>query len=180
MNSLNTWKQPPERTSADRLLITSGGMQGLDLAAKLFVDPGDLVIVEAPTYANGSATVLAYGADILEAPIDDEGMIVEALPDLVQRAGRLPKAIYVIPNFQHPTGRQCPWSAGTSCLPWPGNGEASSSMMTRMECCVSTVNTSQDSESWEQEIRSFSQFAPSQKSSPPGLYKTSPNKIVDN
>lgn len=94
----------PERTSGDRLLITSGGMQGLDLAAKLFVDPGDLVIVEAPTYTNGSATLLAYGADILEAPIDGEGMIVEALPDLVQRAGRLPKAIYVIPNFQNPSG----------------------------------------------------------------------------
>ena len=94
----------PERTSAERLLITSGGMQGLDLAGKLFVDPGDLVIVEAPTYTNGSATLLAYGADIVEAPIDDDGLIVEALPELVQKAGRLPKAIYVIPNFQNPTG----------------------------------------------------------------------------
>jgi 2-aminoadipate transaminase len=94
----------PERTTAERLLITSGGMQGLDLAGKLFVDPGDLVIVEAPTYTNGSATLLAYGADILEASIDGDGLIVEALPELVQRAGRLPKAIYVIPNFQNPTG----------------------------------------------------------------------------
>jgi 2-aminoadipate transaminase len=94
----------PERTTADRLLITSGGMQGLDLAAKLFVDPGDLVIVEAPTYTNGAATLLAYGADILEAPIDSHGLIVEALPELVERAGRRPKAIYVIPNFQNPTG----------------------------------------------------------------------------
>jgi 2-aminoadipate transaminase len=94
----------PERTSAERLLITSGGMQGLDLAGKLFIDPGDLVIVEAPTYTNGSATLLAYGADIVEAPIDDDGLIVEALPELVQKAGRLPKAIYVIPNFQNPTG----------------------------------------------------------------------------
>ncbi|MEV7134296.1 PLP-dependent aminotransferase family protein [Arthrobacter sp. NPDC093128] len=94
----------PERTSAERLLITTGGMQGLDLAGKLFVDPGDLVIVEAPTYTNGSATLLAYGADILEAPIDDDGLMVEALPELVQRAGRIPKAIYVIPNFQNPTG----------------------------------------------------------------------------
>ncbi|MFE4545408.1 PLP-dependent aminotransferase family protein [Arthrobacter sp. NPDC056727] len=94
----------PERTSAERLLITSGGMQGLDLAGKLFVDPGDLVIVEAPTYTNGSATLLAYGADIVEAPIDDDGLIVETLPELVQKAGRRPKAIYVIPNFQNPTG----------------------------------------------------------------------------
>lgn len=94
----------PERTTAERLLITTGGMQGLDLAGKLFIDPGDLVIVEAPTYTNGSATLLAYGAVILEAPIDDDGLMVEALPGLVQQAGRLPKAIYVIPNFQNPTG----------------------------------------------------------------------------
>lgn len=94
----------PERSTAERILITSGGMQGLDLVGKLFVDPGDLVIVEAPTYTNGSATLLAYGAEILEAPIDEDGLIVESLPELVQRAGRLPKAIYVIPNFQNPTG----------------------------------------------------------------------------
>jgi 2-aminoadipate transaminase len=94
----------PEATSSDRLLITSGGMQGLDLVAKVFIDPGDLVIVEAPTYTNGSATLLAYGANILEAPIDEDGLMVEALPDLVERAGRAPKAIYVIPNFQNPTG----------------------------------------------------------------------------
>lgn len=95
----------PERTTADRLLITSGGMQGLDLAGKLFVDPGDLVIVEGPTYTNGSATLLAYGAELLEVPVDDEGMVVEALPELVARTGKLPKAIYVIPNFQNPSGR---------------------------------------------------------------------------
>jgi 2-aminoadipate transaminase len=97
-------KSTPERTSAERLLITSGGMQGLDLAGKVFIDPGDLVIVEAPTYTNGSATLLAYGADIMEAPTDDDGLMVEALPELVQKVGRLPKAIYVIPNFQNPTG----------------------------------------------------------------------------
>ncbi|WP_111721163.1 PLP-dependent aminotransferase family protein [Homoserinimonas sp. OAct 916] len=91
-------------TSRDRLTITSGGMQGLDLAFKLFVDPGDLVIVESPTYTNGSATAASYGARILEAPMDDNGLIVEALPSLVEKAGRIPKAIYVIPNFQNPTG----------------------------------------------------------------------------
>ncbi|SNS80460.1 aminotransferase-like domain-containing protein [Rhodococcoides kyotonense] len=93
-----------EPTSADRLVITSGGMQGLDLACKLFVDPGDLVIVESPTYTNGTATILSYGGDVLEAPMDKDGLVVEALPELVERAGRLPKMIYVIPNFQNPSG----------------------------------------------------------------------------
>ncbi|ORI17219.1 PLP-dependent aminotransferase family protein [Rhodococcus sp. 1168] len=93
-----------EPSSAERIVITSGGMQGLDLACKLFVDPGDLVIVESPTYTNGTATVLSYGGDVLEAPMDADGLVVEALPDLVEAAGRLPKIIYVIPNFQNPSG----------------------------------------------------------------------------
>jgi 2-aminoadipate transaminase len=93
-----------EATIDARLMITSGGMQGLDLAGKLFVDPGDLVIVEAPTYTNGTATMLSYGADIEEVPTDQDGMVVELLPEIVKRTGRTPKAIYVIPNFQNPSG----------------------------------------------------------------------------
>lgn len=87
-----------------RVTITTGGMQGLDLACKLFIDPGDLVVVEGPTYTNGNATALSYGADLLEASLDENGLVVEALPDLVARAGRTPKAIYTIPNFQNPSG----------------------------------------------------------------------------
>lgn len=93
-----------EATTPDRLTVTSGGMQGIDLACKLFVDPGDLVVVESPTYTNGSATVLSYGGVVLEADVDRAGMVVEALPDLVARAGRTPKVIYTIPTFQNPSG----------------------------------------------------------------------------
>lgn len=91
-------------TSEERVTITAGGMQGLDLACKIFINPGDLVIVESPTYTNGSATALSYGAELLEAPMDGNGLIVEALPDLVAATGRTPKAIYTIPNFQNPSG----------------------------------------------------------------------------
>ncbi|MGV9802290.1 aminotransferase-like domain-containing protein [Mycobacterium sp. NPDC003449] len=91
-------------TAEERITVTTGGMQGLDLAFKLFVDPGDLVIVEGPTYTNGNATALSYGADLLEAPLDEDGLVVEALPDLVAKAGRTPKVIYTIPNFQNPSG----------------------------------------------------------------------------
>lgn len=91
-------------TRDERILITTGGMQGLDLAFKLFVDPGDLVVVEAPTYTNGIATALSYGAEVLPVPVDAGGMVVEALPELVERAGRTPRAIYTVPTFQNPSG----------------------------------------------------------------------------
>lgn len=94
----------PEPTRPERLVITSGGMQGLDLAFKLFVDPGDLVVVESPTYTNGSGTALSYGADILEVPMDRDGMDVDALETLVAETGRTPRVIYTIPNFQNPSG----------------------------------------------------------------------------
>src|SRR3954471_4034221 len=91
-------------TTADRLTITAGGMEGLDLFCKIFVDPGDLVTVESPTYTNGSATALSYGATLLEIPVDEDGMDIDALEDLVESAGRTPKAIYTIPTFQNPSG----------------------------------------------------------------------------
>lgn len=94
----------PEPTRAERLVVTSGGMQGLDLAFKLFVDPGDLVVVESPTYTNGSGTALSYGADLLEVPVDEDGMDVDALETLVAESGRTPRAIYTVPNFQNPSG----------------------------------------------------------------------------
>lgn len=95
-------------TDNDRVVVTTGAMQGLDIAFKLFVDPGDLVIVEGPTYTNAIATALSYGARVLEAPTDAHGLVVDALSDLVKFAGVRPKVIYCIPNFQNPTGTTMP------------------------------------------------------------------------
>lgn len=86
----------------EELLVTSGGMQGLDLTCKLFVDPGDVVAVEAPTYTNGTDVITGYGGAVLEIPTDGEGLDVAALRDL--GAAEPPKVIYVIPNFQNPSG----------------------------------------------------------------------------
>ncbi|HEV3034356.1 MAG TPA: PLP-dependent aminotransferase family protein [Solirubrobacteraceae bacterium] len=86
----------------EELLITSGGMQGLDLTCKLFVDPGDVVAVEAPTYTNGTDVITGYGGAVLEIPTDGEGLDVAALRDL--GAAQPPKVIYTIPNFQNPSG----------------------------------------------------------------------------
>lgn len=93
-----------DATTSDRLTITAGGMQGLDLACKIFVDPGDLVVVESPTYTNGSATALSYQAELLEAPVDTEGLIVSRMAEMVEATGRTPKAIYTVPTFQNPSG----------------------------------------------------------------------------
>jgi 2-aminoadipate transaminase len=101
---LEVLRGTPDETTADRLTITAGGMQGLDLFCKIFVDPGDLVVVESPTYTNGSATALSYGAELLEVPVDADGMDVDALESLVSASGRPPKAIYAIPTFQNPSG----------------------------------------------------------------------------
>ena len=79
-------------------------MQGIDLVVKLFLDPGDLALVESPTFSDALATFSAYGAHVAEVPTDESGMIVEAVPEIVERTGKRPKLIYVVPTFQNPTG----------------------------------------------------------------------------
>lgn len=101
LKSLPSWGQPATEES---LLITSGGMQGLDLVCKMYLDPGDVVITESPTYPNALVSIAAYEGRVVECPTDDLGIVVDAIPDIVKRVGRAPKLIYVIPNYQNPTG----------------------------------------------------------------------------
>jgi 2-aminoadipate transaminase len=101
MTALVAWGQP---ASEESLLITTGGMQGLDLACKMYLDPGDVVLTESPTYPNALVTIATYEGRVLECPTDSRGIVVDAIPDLVAREGRPPKLIYVIPNHQNPTG----------------------------------------------------------------------------
>jgi 2-aminoadipate transaminase len=87
---------------AGQLLVTSGAMQAIDLIAKIFLDPGDLVLVESPTFADALATFSAYEASVAEVPMDEDGIVVEAIPEVIAQAGKSPKLIYVIPTFQNP------------------------------------------------------------------------------
>lgn len=87
--------------SPENVLITSGSQQALDLLGKVFINPGDRILVESPTYLGALQAWNAYGAEYLAVPMDDFGMIPEALEEAL-RAG--PKFIYVLPNFQNPTG----------------------------------------------------------------------------
>src|SRR3954451_7476195 len=79
-------------------------MQGIDLVCKLLLDPDDLVVVEEPLYSNTATVIGSYEGRLLPVPIDANGMMVERIPELVAAAGRTPKLINVIPNFQNPSG----------------------------------------------------------------------------
>jgi 2-aminoadipate transaminase len=85
----------------DNILITSGSQQALDLIGKVFINPGDLIAVERPTYLGALQVWNAYQAQFLGVPVDDEGMQIEGL-ETVLRSG--PKFLYALPNFQNPTG----------------------------------------------------------------------------
>lgn len=87
--------------TAENILITSGSQQALDLIGKIFINPGDRILVESPTYVGAIQAWRAYGAEFIPVPFDEHGMRTDELEDRL-RAG--PKFIYVLPNFQNPTG----------------------------------------------------------------------------
>jgi 2-aminoadipate transaminase len=91
----------------DDVLVTSGGQQVIELVCKTLLDPGDVVVAEAPTYPGAVPTFSAYQADVVQVAMDDDGMVVEELEACLQRLdreGRVPKFIYTIPNFHNPAG----------------------------------------------------------------------------
>ena len=90
---------------ADEVLVCNGSQQGLDLLGKIFIDPGDHVVLENPSYLGAIQAFDAYQARYLTAETDDEGMIPESLERVLAHAEPLPKFIYLVPNFQNPTGR---------------------------------------------------------------------------
>jgi 2-aminoadipate transaminase len=85
----------------DNILVTSGSQQALDLLGKIFINRGDRILVEAPTYLGALQAWNAYGAEYVAVPLDQDGMMADALEEAL-RTG--PKFIYVLPNFQNPTG----------------------------------------------------------------------------
>ena len=95
------------QTSFERLLITTGSQQGLDLVARVLLDPGDVVLVELPTY---TGAITAFGnvqAEMVGVRQDADGVDLAALDETcvrLQREGRRVRMLYVVPNFQNPTG----------------------------------------------------------------------------
>ena len=85
------------------LMITSGGIDCMELVAKTYLDPGDLVVVEAPTYLGAIMAFRGYEADVRGVPVDAEGLRVDVLAGHLA-AGWRPKVLYTIPEFQNPSG----------------------------------------------------------------------------
>jgi 2-aminoadipate transaminase len=92
------------RCTPDQVLIVSGSQQGLDLIAKVLLDPGDIVVIENPAYLGAIQAFDSYQADYLNVATDEEGMRPQDLARLLHAAPRKPKFIYVVPNFANPTG----------------------------------------------------------------------------
>jgi 2-aminoadipate transaminase len=94
------------------ILIVNGSQQGLDLIGKLFLDPGDTVIVSRPTYLGAIQAWNAYRARFQTVPLDDAGMVVEeiegACEETLAETGKPPKFVYVLPNFHNPAGTTLP------------------------------------------------------------------------
>jgi 2-aminoadipate transaminase len=87
----------------DDVVITTGAQQALDLVAKILLDPGDEVVVEAPAYVGALSAFSAYEPRFVQIEIDHEGMIVEHLEEALLRGAR-PKFVYTVPNFHNPAG----------------------------------------------------------------------------
>jgi 2-aminoadipate transaminase len=92
---------------ADDLLVTVGGQQALELIAKCFIDPGDVVLAEGPTYVGGLGALSSHQAEVRHVPTDEHGMQVDLVEEALQRLaaeGRAAKFVYTIPNHQNPAG----------------------------------------------------------------------------
>jgi 2-aminoadipate transaminase len=94
----------PER---EELIVTSGGMECIALACQSLIDPGDTVAVEAPTYLGALMAFERYEAVVEGIAMDEDGLVVEALEERLE-SGLRPKLLYVIPEYQNPTGRTLP------------------------------------------------------------------------
>ncbi len=91
----------------EEVLVTTGGQQVIDLVCKTLLDPGDVVVTEAPTYPGAVPTFCAYQADVVQVTMDRDGMRIDQLEqtlDGLQQMGKRPKFIYTVPNFHNPAG----------------------------------------------------------------------------
>ena len=91
-------------TDPDHILVTSGSQQGLDFSARVFLNPGDVVLLESPSYLGAVNAFKACEPRFIEVPTDDGGMMMDELEKILATTERV-KMIYVIPDFQNPTGR---------------------------------------------------------------------------
>jgi DNA-binding transcriptional MocR family regulator len=95
------------KTTPENIIVSNGSGQALALAFSAFVDPGDVIITEAPTFSGTLNTMRRHGPEILDVPLDEEGIVTSAVRERLEalrRQGRRAKLIYTIVNFQNPAG----------------------------------------------------------------------------
>lgn len=95
------------RATRDQILITTGSQQGLDLVGRVFLDPGDVILVERPSYMAALQVFRMYQVEMVGVTQDDDGMRMDTLEETLAtlaRAGKRPKIAYVVPDFQNPSG----------------------------------------------------------------------------
>jgi DNA-binding transcriptional MocR family regulator len=101
------------RGSADDVVVTTGSQQALDLVTRLFINPGDVVLAESPSYVGALGVFRSYQADVVHVAMDDDGLIPEALRETIsslKAAGKTLKFLYTIPNFHNPAGVTLSWA----------------------------------------------------------------------
>ena len=107
------------RANPDDVVITTGSQQALDLISRIFIDPGDVVLVEAPSYVGALGTFRQYEAAVVHVETDNDGLVPESLRAAIKSlraAGRKIKFLYLIPNYQNPTGVCLPADRRTEIL----------------------------------------------------------------
>lgn len=100
-------KQEGISAHADDIVITTGSQQALDLMTEIFINPGDVIVAEAPSYVGALGVFRSYQAEVVHTPMDDDGLIPEALEETLTRLERLGKPVkflYTVPNFHNPGG----------------------------------------------------------------------------
>src|SRR5947199_8052346 len=100
---LRQWIADKHQVAAEQVIVTNGSMQADAFLFELMVEPGDVVVVEAPTYDRTLLSLRGLGADILAIPLEEDGIDVDALARALESGAR-PKLAHIIPNFQNPAG----------------------------------------------------------------------------
>ena len=154
----------------DDIIVTTGGQQAIDLICKALIDPGDVVIAEGPTYPGAVPVFCSYEADTRQVPMDDDGMRIDLLEELLaelDREGRRPKFIYSVPTFQNPGGVTLSLERRRRLVEIAREREILSSRTTPTACSASTATPSPRS-TRSTAATTSSTSARSRRSSPPG------------
>jgi 2-aminoadipate transaminase len=120
-SALRVLEQRAVHAHLEQLIVTSGSQQGIDLIARVLVSPGDIVLVELPTFTGAIAAFKNMQAELRGVRLEDDGISLEHLDDVWQqstRAGRAVKLLYLVPNFQNPTGSLLALTKRTQVLEW--------------------------------------------------------------